>query len=131
MILKTAWKQGSPHGYAGPFLLSATGFNASHFSDTARIWSAGLRLRRGWPELPGAIGMCLWAAPLSRHSGSVSAWESAEALRAFVNWAPHVEIMKEFRERGTIRARTWQAEAFTPRGLWQDAERRLLRATAP
>ena len=73
---------------------------------------AGLRLRRGWARLPGAVGMWLWADPLRKRSGSVSVWADPAALRAFVGRPDHLRIVRAHRGRGTMRATSWTTEPF-------------------
>jgi hypothetical protein len=41
---------------------------------------------------------------------------------AFVRWAPHVEIMRRYRRRGSITAVSWQAERFNPAEAWGKAK---------
>jgi hypothetical protein len=40
---------------------------------------------------------------------------------AFVRWAPHVEIMRRYRERGRVVASTWEAGRFDPGETWARA----------
>jgi len=49
-----------------------------------------MRLAQALPELPGAVGMTLYLQPLRGRGGSLSAWESEEALPGFVGLPYHV-----------------------------------------
>jgi heme-degrading monooxygenase HmoA len=121
VLVRTPWKAGQASG-EGPVLVSFTNFTPHRRADWAGIARSGLRLRRSWPQMDGAVGMWMWAdATLARGGGSVSVWESAEALIAFVRWAPHVEIMRRYRERGRVVASTWEAGRFDPGETWARA----------
>jgi hypothetical protein len=106
-------------------LVSLTDFQIADTRALPRIWIEGLRLRRAWPRLDGAVGLWLWAKPLSKRSGSVSVWRSEPDLRAFVRWPRHVEIMRRYRDAGVLTATTWWTECFEPAETWTAAERRL------
>ncbi|MES9541103.1 MULTISPECIES: hypothetical protein [unclassified Actinomadura] len=123
-LLRTAWRAG-PVRATGPVLVSVTDFTCARPLDLARAFRAGMALRRSWPELEGAVGLWLWTDLRRRRCGSVSVWTDEAALRGFVAWPPHVAVMRGFRRRGTIRAGTWQTEAFEPAETWARAERVL------
>lgn len=106
-------------------LVSVTDFTAESLLDLPGIAHAGYRLRRDWPELEGAVGMWLWSSPLERRTGSVSVWTGETALRGFVKWPLHVEIMHKYRRRGSIRATTWTAERSDRGEVWRAARRHL------
>jgi len=106
-------------------LVSVTDFQLTRPRDVVRAWIQGLRLRRAWPSLPGAIGLWLWAKPLSKRSGSVSVWCSEEDLRRFVRWPRHVEIMRRYRSLGELTSATWWTDEFDASEIWLAAERRL------
>ncbi|MFB4308058.1 hypothetical protein [Actinomadura sp. GTD37] len=129
MALTTPWRAGAVRA-SGPVLVSVTDFTCADPLDLPRIFRAGMALRRSWPDLDGAVGLWLWAEPLRRRCGSVSVWTGDAALRGFVAWPPHVEIMRRFRGRGTIRAHTWEAERFDPAATLARAERVLGQAEA-
>jgi hypothetical protein len=124
-ILRSQWKAGPAADADGPVLVSVTDFTAKRPLDLPGIARAGYRLRRAWPELEGAVGMWLWTSPLERRTGSVSVWSDETALRGFVKWPLHVEIMQKYRRRGSIRATTWTAESSSPGCVWRAARRHL------
>ncbi|MCP2337633.1 hypothetical protein [Actinomadura rupiterrae] len=129
-ILRSHWSAGPAAGSAGPLLVSLTEFTADRALDLPGIARAGLRLRRGWPELDGAVGLWLWTAPLRRTVGSVSVWTDEASLRAFVGWRPHVEIMRHYRRRGRIRTESWTVESLDLPQIWRTARRQLPLAAA-
>ncbi|MEV4251571.1 hypothetical protein AB0J52_00225 [Spirillospora sp. NPDC049652] len=124
-LLRSSWTTGPAADAAGPLLVSFTAFTADRALDLPGIARAGLRLRRGWPELEGAVGVWLWTAPRERAVGSVSVWTDEAALRGFVGWRPHVEIMRRYRRRGRIEATTWTVEGLDLRRIWRDARLRM------
>jgi hypothetical protein len=118
------WTEG-PSGADGSVLVSVTDFEVADLRDRIGAWVLGLRLRRAWPSMPGAIGLWLWVKPLRRRSGSVSVWRSEEDLRRFVGWPRHVAIMRRYRDAGELTSATWWAEPFDAQQIWTAAERRL------
>jgi hypothetical protein len=120
-VLRTRWIAGPAAGAAGPVLISVTDFRAARRRDLPAIHRAGLRLRRDWPRLTGAVGMWLWAAPWQGRCGSVSVWRDEQALYRFVARPDHVEIMRRYRGRGSIRSTTWTDIRPEPGALWARA----------
>jgi heme-degrading monooxygenase HmoA len=119
MLVRTPWQAGGASG-EGPVLVSFTHFTPDRRREWAGIARSGLRLRRSWPQMDGAVGMWMWAeATLSHGGGSVSIWESEEALMAFVLWTPHVEIMRRYRHRGSILATTWEQPSADCAEAWR------------
>jgi hypothetical protein len=93
-------------------VVSVTDFRPHRLLDAPRVVSAGLRLRLGWYAMRGSVGLWLWSLPLARRSGSISVWTSESDLRAFVGLPKHVEIMRRYRDRGSLRSETWIAKRF-------------------
>jgi hypothetical protein len=120
-VLRTRWTHGPAAEPAGPVLISVTDFRADLRRDLPGIYRAGLRLRHDWPRLTGAVGMWLWTAPRQGRCGSVSVWQNEEALYRFVARPDHVQIMRCYRDRGSIRSTTW-TDASPDRGaIWTRA----------
>jgi hypothetical protein len=126
-MLTTRWQPGPAARTGGPVLISVTDFQIHDWRDLPGVWRTGLRLRRSWPQMDGAVGMWLWASPLERRSGSISVWQSEAALRRFVRWPVHVAIMRTYRERGTLTSDSWEAERFVASDVRQEARRVLAR----
>jgi hypothetical protein len=76
------------------------------------IAANGLRMRMGWYGMSGAVGMWLWVLPIAGCSGSVSVWASEEDLERFISLPHHVDIMRRYGDRGTVRSTTWTADRF-------------------
>ncbi len=120
-----AWWTSGPDALGGPVLVSVTDFAVSRLDDMIRVYFEGLRLRRAWPSMRGAIGMWLWTKPLGMRSGSVSVWRSEEDLRRFVRWPAHVEIMRRYRHAGELRSACWTEASFNAPRIWAGAAARL------
>ena len=117
-------------GASTPVLISVTDFKPYRRRDVLGMVLAALRLRMGWYAIPGAVALWLWAIPFdSRHprrlwaSGSVSVWTDAEALHGFVQLPRHVDIMRQYRERGSLRSTTWASERYDAKEVLERARR--------
>lgn len=118
------WVDG-PERTDSPALVSLTEFTSRHPSDLFGIAYAALRLRAGWYGLPGAVGLWLWADLRTRTSGSVSVWTDETQMRRWVRLPLHVQIMKRYRDRGTVRATTWESDDVDPNVIRRSAADRL------
>ena len=123
-----AWWTRGPHAADGPLFVSATDFYVPRTADLLRVYLEGLRLRRAWPSLSGAVGMWTWTMPLRKRAGSVSVWRDESDLQRFIRWAPHVRVMRGYRDRGEISSLSWLEPSFAPRSVWANAVARLARA---
>jgi hypothetical protein len=94
-----------------PVVVSLTEFTARRARDLPAIARDGLALARGWWALDGAIGVTLYVDARRRTGGSLSLWRSDADLRRFVGLPRHVAIMRRHRDRVTVRAATWVADA--------------------
>lgn len=130
-MLHTRWIPGPSAEADGPVLISVTDFRAEHRRDLPGIYRAGLRLRRDWPRLPGAVGMWLWTAPAQRRCGSVSVWRDETAMYQFVARPDHVRIMRHYRDRGTVRSTTWTDPELHPEAIWSRARLHLAGCPLP
>ena len=52
-----------------------------------------MQINQQLASAPGLVGYSLLGRPLSKRFWTLSAWESEEALRAFVQRPPHVRVM--------------------------------------
>ena len=119
------WKPGPAARTDASVVVSVTDFRVRRWRDLPGAWLAGVRLRRAWPRLDGAVGLWLWADPRSGRSGSISVWEREEDLRRFVRWPVHVAIVRRYRDRGELSAATFAAERFDRAAAFREARRRL------
>lgn len=116
----------------GPIVVSVTEFTAHRPWTALGVSAAGMALRRSWQEIEGAVGVWLWAASDFVHprSGAVAVWHDTEALQAFVARRDHVRIMRAYRNRGTLRSTTWEADRFDRRATLTAAQALLVGETA-
>ncbi len=74
----------------------------------------------------GVLGYSLFARPLRKRFWTLSAWENAEALQAFVQNPPHVCIMNALTPRmDKTRFVQWTVKGSQLPLRWDDALRRL------
>lgn len=123
--VRTTWKRGPAAESAGPFLVSYTEFTPRTMRDLPAIYFAAERLRSACTELEGAVGVTTYWQLFRRRGGSVSVWEDETALRRFVSLPFHIEIMRKYRHRGSLRAVDWQSEAFGLRAAFGEGRRAL------
>lgn len=75
----------------------------------------------------GLVGYTLLARPFSKQFWTLSAWESEEALRAFVQYPPHVRIMTALAPHmGKTEFLRWTVKGSELPLRWDDALRRIL-----
>ncbi|MFJ8751907.1 hypothetical protein ACIREO_21625 [Streptomyces sp. NPDC102441] len=108
-IWKTSWTYGpAAHGIdpGSAVVVSVTEFVTHRPWGTPAVAVEGLRLRRNWPQMPGAVAVLLWADTGLRlnRSGSVTVWTDEAALTRFVAHPDHMRIVRAFRGRGVMRA---------------------------
>lgn len=127
-MIRTRWKPGAAHSYAGRVTVSYTQWRPNSVFDIPKIGLAGLRMRSWWPGLEGAVGVSLYWRPHRRVVGSLSVWEDTSAIRGFVSRPFHVEIMRRNRPRGELRSAMWEHEPggdFALAAAYAEGERRL------
>ena len=97
------WTAGPHEDTPGTVLVSLTEFRAHAWRDLPGMAWVALGLRAGWYGLPGAVGLYLWADIPRRCVGSLSVWTDAADLRRWIGLPRHVEVMRQYRPRGTAR----------------------------
>ncbi|MFI7635380.1 hypothetical protein [Nonomuraea sp. NPDC049400] len=118
-MLRSRWIAGPAAGDPGPLVAALTDYRMNRLLDLPGILRHGRSLSRLWPQLPGAVGMWLWVDVVGRRCGSLSVWRGEEDLQAFVRLRAHVQIMRAYRHRGTLRSRTWQIDTLDQATLWR------------
>lgn len=111
-MLRSRWIAGPDAERTGPLVASLTDFQMDRALDLPGIARRARSLSRLWPTLPGAVGMWLWADVVHRRVGSLSVWRGEDDLHEFVRLRAHVQIMREYRQRGTLQSRTWEIDAL-------------------
>jgi hypothetical protein len=112
--LLTPWMPGPHDPGDASVVVSVTEFLAHRRRELPAVAASGWRMRMGWYAMPGAVGLWLWSLPTSARSGSISVWASEDDLERFVGLPHHVDIMKRYGSRGTVRSTTWTADRFEP-----------------
>jgi hypothetical protein len=104
---------------------------ASRF-ETRTLWGALRFLVRTpavWRQVahaPGAYGASLRARPLRRVFWTLSAWESADALKAFAHSGAHRPASRHLAARmRDVASTTWQTSSDRLPVSWQEAMQRL------
>ena len=110
--LLTRWMPGPVDPGDAPVVVSVTEFSAHHGRLLPGVAVNGLRMRMGWYAMSGAVGMWLWMLPTAGCGGSVSVWASEDDLERFINLPHHVDIMRRYGDRGTVRSTMWTADRF-------------------
>lgn len=110
--VRTRWQAGPAAEAPGPFFVSYTEFTPNHAADVAGIYLAARRLMAECAELEGSVGLTTYWRLRDWRGGSLSVWESREALSGFVGLPFHVEIMRKYRARGTVRSTAWWSQSF-------------------
>ncbi len=118
-------KRGPAAESTGPFLISYTEFTWKTSLDIPRIYLAAERLRRECASLDGAVAVAVYWQPLRGRGGSVSAWTDEGALHRFVSLPFHLEIMRRYRNRGSLRAVEWRADTFDLSAAFDEGMRAL------
>lgn len=126
LVLRIPWKRGPAWATSGPVLVSVTVFKVNRIRDLPGAYLAGLRLRRRWQSLSGAVGLQLWARPWRRISGAVSIWNGEGDLRTFVALPEHVAVMRQYRHRATVTSQSWTTQGFVIGEIRKQVEERLL-----
>ena len=109
---RTTWQAGPAAASPGPFFISYTEFTPHHAADVVGIYLAARRLMAECAALEGAVGLTTYWRLRQWKGGSLSVWESPEALRSFVGLPFHIEIMRKYRERGRVRSTEWWSQSF-------------------
>ncbi|MBW5250587.1 hypothetical protein JGS39_16585 [Streptomyces sp. P01-B04] len=118
---------GSDGGTDGAAVVSVTEFTPHRPLTALGVTVEGIALRRIWQDLEGAVGLWLWVDPdpFRPRSGSISVWRTERDLHAFVGRRDHMRIVRSYRNRGSMRATTWQTDGFDMDAT-QEAARALL-----
>lgn len=86
----------------------------------------GLRLRRGWPKIDGAIGVSIMSDIASKTTYTVTAWRSADDLRTWVRSPSHAKLMRADRRRlESSAADGWIVDTFDLKSAWREALTRV------
>ncbi|HXV05480.1 MAG TPA: hypothetical protein VFP23_06195 [Solirubrobacterales bacterium] len=110
--VRTKWVEGTAADSVGPFFISYTEFTPDKPHDVLGIYLASRRLVAACAGLEGAVGLTTYWQLRHWRGGSLSVWDDPGALHSFVRLPYHVEIMRKYRMRGTVRSSEWWSESF-------------------
>jgi hypothetical protein len=108
-----------------PVFVSVTDFHIDALRWAPAAWRTGLRLRRSWPRLEGAVGIWLWAEPHKLRSGAVSVWRDERDLARFLSTPVHRAIVRDYRPRIRGTSSGWTAPRFDRAAIWDRAIREI------
>lgn len=136
MLRWQLWYAGWQHGSVDPdpdrpVFVSLTDFRIHRPWHAPSAWRSGLRLRRSWPRLEGAIGLWLWAEPVKLRSGSVSIWRTQEDLMRFLRSPVHRAIVARYRTRMSGTSSGWTAPRLDRGEIWSQAIHILTKQQTP
>ncbi len=120
------WTTPNPAPPDGRAFVMASRFTLRSRLDVPRFLLKSLSAWRQVTSAPGAFGASLEARPVRGVFLTLSAWESRDALYAFVEAEPHLGIMNVMRP--TMRLATftfWEVPTARLPVDWADARRRL------
>jgi hypothetical protein len=120
------WRPGPAHVDPDqPVFVSVTDFHIDSARWAPGAWRTGLRLRRSWPRLDGAVGIWLWAEPHNLRSGAVSVWLDEQALARFLRSPVHRAIVRDYRPHMRGTSRGWTAPRLDRAAIWGQAVREI------
>jgi len=118
---RLSWKQG-PERDDGHVYVSATHFKYRSLRHLPAVFWHGLRLRRRWHGVDGAIGMFTGSDLVDRSTYTVTAWTSPDALEQWLVSPEHARLMRAFKPHLESAASfDWWTERFEPRAAWREA----------
>ncbi len=123
--LRTRWRPGPAAAAKGPLLVSYTEFTPHTLRDLPAIYRAAKRLCDACTELDGAVGAAVYWQLFRRRGGSLSVWEDEAALQSFISFPFHVEIMRRYRTRGSLRAFDWREDRIDLAAAFRDGQAAL------
>jgi hypothetical protein len=126
--VRTKWEAGPAVDSQGPFFISYTEFTPRKARDVVAIYLAARQLVAACAKLDGSVGVTTYWRLQQWRGGSLSVWENPEALRQFVRLPFHVEIMRKYRNRGSVRSTDWWSDCFDLTQALADGQRTLDRA---
>jgi hypothetical protein len=131
-MTRLPWRPGAAVSWRGPFYISATRFTYQRIWHTLPVSLHGLRLRNGWPEIEGTIGLSLMSDTAARTTYTLSVWQSVNDLHRWVRSPGHTRLMRGYRPwLESSAASSWSVETFDLRTAWREAMLRLGSQTKP
>ena len=121
------WKQLGELHPNREYLALATNLPLLRMRATPKMIRLASAVRRQLKATPGLLGYSMDAKVFARQYFTLSAWESEEALQAFVAHSPHVETMTKLApEMGETKFVRWTIQGSDLHPTWADARRHLV-----
>ena len=125
-MTRLPWKAGALQMHSGPYYISATRFTYDTLRSLSGVIWHGLRLRSGWPQIDGAVGLSVMVEIRTRSTYTISVWTSHAELQSWVRTAHHARLVKAYRPRLIDSAyEGWQATTLYLAECWRHALRRI------
>ena len=119
------WKDGAAQNFVGAVHISMNDYLIHRAVDIGPVALAGMRLRRRWREIDGALGLWFGVLRRGRRQISVSVWRSPNDLKRFVRSPEHLEIMRAHRTTGALYTNAWSSARLDRAAIWNQATNRL------
>jgi hypothetical protein len=125
-MMRLKWQPGPHSASTGPYFVSATRFTYQRLWSMPLVFWHGLKLRRSWPNVEGAVGLSIMSDLKTRTTYTVSVWRDESDLLRWVRSADHAPLMRKFRPRlQSSAANTWQTGTFELCAAWREALKKV------
>jgi hypothetical protein len=127
------WTAAQPVDTEGDAVVLASRLRLRRYRDIPAFLGAAIRIRKQVHASAGAYGVSLIAQPTRKTFWTLSAWSDRAALDAFVDTAPHVDVMAKYRGRliaplfttWTVPTSSLPASRSNAKTLWATGKERL------
>jgi hypothetical protein len=86
----------------------------------------GLKLRRSWPSVEGAVGLSIMSDLKKRTTYTIRYGAMRQILQCWVRSADHAPLMRTFRPRlVSSAAHSWLTDNFELRVAWREALKKV------
>lgn len=122
---RLSWTRGSATRHGAIFVSVTRFLYRTYWPMPLVVWH-GLRLRRSWGAIEGAVGMFSAADLRARTTYTVSAWTSERALSSWLRSADHVRLMRDFKPHlESVSAASWVTDSFDREAAWREGLSRV------
>ena len=121
-MIRLKWRAGPLGDWPGPFFVNTTRFTYRSLHRMPQVYWHGLRLRRSWSLVEGAVGLSIMSDLATKTTYTVSVWRSEADLLRWVRSPDHAPLMRNFRPHlASSAAASWPTDRFELRSAWRDA----------
>jgi hypothetical protein len=125
-MMRLRWQPGQLAAWPGPYFVSATRFTYQNLQTMPLVYWHGLKLRRSWPRIEGAVGLSLMSDLKSKTTYTISVWRSEADLHRWLRSKDHAPLMLGFRPRqASSAADSWHTDQFELRTAWPEALKKI------